>query len=385
LFILVDIGGFDSSSPEGLTTGGVHDFSAGYDNDFFVNNYFDYEQGSSEPIVKGRLKASFSFWKGIGANPDVLDVISLGYKLPFTQPPPSTRSRTINPLIPIVPIESDNPFCVVNPLSVAVQSSGKLRLILDLRYINKYLYNAKIKFEDWKDALKYITEGDFMFSFDLKSGYHHIDIFPDHTKYLGFAWQVEGVLKYFSFTVLPFGLSNAPYIFTKCLRPLVRHWLNKGMYIVVYLDDGWAREVSSERCGEVSSKVKSDLLAVGFVPNIEKSVWSPTQELDWLGMTWNAKEGFLKVTDRRVTDIISVISKLLEEFPRVTARKFASITGKIVSLYPVVGNIAQLKSRWDSVFFLASDSRAVDELHFWKLELTNLNKRFVSVYSIPQV
>ena len=37
---------------------------------------------------------------------------------------------------------------VVNPLSVTVQNSGKKRLILDLRYVNKHIYKERIKFED---------------------------------------------------------------------------------------------------------------------------------------------------------------------------------------------------------------------------------------------
>ena len=364
-----------------------------------------------DPIVKGRLRTAFKFWRDIGANPDVLDVISNGYRLPFCQTPPSacfknnksarvhdsfvldaiTKLRIKNLII-----ESDSPPFVVNPLSVAVQSSGKLRLILDLRYINQYLCKDKIKFEDWNDALNYFQQGDFIFSFDLKSGYHHIDIFQDHIKYLGFSWVVEGVLKYFSFTVLPFGLSTAPYIFTKCLRPLVKHWRNKGIYIVVYLDDGWGREATSDKCKVVSHKVKQDLLAAGLVPNKEKSVWVPTQELDWLGMTWNARDGSLKITKRRISDMLCSINKVLFELPRVTARKLASVTGKIVSIYPVVGNIAQLKSRalhveiisrdkWDRVFLLGKDSRAVGELRFWLSELSDLNIRLLSDYSIPQV
>ena len=39
---------------------------------------------------------------------------------------------------------------------------------------------------------------------------------------LGFAWKFPRVasIRYFVFTVLPFGLSSAPYIFTKCLKSL---------------------------------------------------------------------------------------------------------------------------------------------------------------------
>ena len=39
----------------------------------------------------------------------------------------------------------------------------------------------------------------------------HIDIAEEHRKYLGFSWQK----RYYVFTVLPFGLSTACYIFYK--------------------------------------------------------------------------------------------------------------------------------------------------------------------------
>ena len=52
-------------------------------------------------------------------------------------------------------VEKQNPLYVVNPLSVSVQTNGKKRLILDLRHVNKYLINRKVKYEDWKFAFAF--------------------------------------------------------------------------------------------------------------------------------------------------------------------------------------------------------------------------------------
>ena len=60
-----------------------------------------------------------------------------------------------------------------------------------------------------------------MFKFDLKSGYHHVNIWPEHYKFLGFRWDRNGEVGYYVFTVLPFGLSTACYLFTKLTRPLI--------------------------------------------------------------------------------------------------------------------------------------------------------------------
>ena len=66
---------------------------------------------------------------------------------------------------------------IINSLSVSKLKSGKKRLILDVRHINRHLYKSKFKCEDLSVAKEVLRPGDFMFFFDLKSGYHHIDIF----------------------------------------------------------------------------------------------------------------------------------------------------------------------------------------------------------------
>lgn len=75
---------------------------------------------------------------------------------------------------------------IVNPLSLSIQPCGKKRLILDLRHVNRSLIKQRVKFEDWKIAMAYFAEDSYMFSFDLKSDYHHIEISQDHQTFLGF-------------------------------------------------------------------------------------------------------------------------------------------------------------------------------------------------------
>ena len=130
---------------------------------------------------------------------------------------------------------------VISPLSVSVQPGAKQRLILDLRYVNKSLLKKHVKYKDWKVAMPYFDIGSFMFKFDLKSGYHHIEIFNKHQTYLGFAstYCSSKETKFYKFTVLPFGLSKAPHIFTKVLKPLENHWRRQNICIAISLDCGW--------------------------------------------------------------------------------------------------------------------------------------------------
>ena len=128
---------------------------------------------------------------------------------------------------------------IVNPLSVSTCSSGKQRLILDLRHVNAFVYKQKFKGEDLSVATQIFDKGFYLFKFDLKSGYHHIEIFPEHCKFLTFAWGFgTGNFRYFQFCVLPFGLSSAPCIFTKMLKPLQQSSRRRGIPIAIFLDYG---------------------------------------------------------------------------------------------------------------------------------------------------
>ena len=132
-----------------------------------------------------------------------------------------------------------SPPDIINPLSVSVQSSCKKRLILDLRHVNLLVYKQKFKCEGLHTIRSAFSKEYFVFSFDLKSGYHHVDIFPDHRRYLAFSWDFgSGHTRYFQFTVLPFGLSSATFIFTKLLKPLEARWRAQGIPIAIFFADG---------------------------------------------------------------------------------------------------------------------------------------------------
>lgn len=69
---------------------------------------------------------------------------------------------------------------VVNPLTVASNKGSTLRLVLDASHINPHIVRYKHKYEDAKTARQLFEQGDFIFSYDLKSAYHHISISSRH-------------------------------------------------------------------------------------------------------------------------------------------------------------------------------------------------------------
>ena len=77
----------------------------------------------------------------------------------------------------------------------------------------------KFKMEDIRTAAQIYTKGDYLMTFNLKSGYHDVSMHKDHWKFLAFQWSS----KVYAFTALPFGCSALPWCFTKATRVLVQY------------------------------------------------------------------------------------------------------------------------------------------------------------------
>ena len=360
--------------------------------------------------VKGRLKASIKFWESIDASEFVLNTIKYGYKIPFVTVPQNfvfenNRSAKLEHEFVTENIfkllnnglvrEVQTPPNIVSPLSVAKSSSGKLRLILDLRYVNAHIYKEKVCFEDWQSFENFIDVSGFMFKFDLKQGYHHIDIFEDHQTYLGCAWEIDGKLRYFVFTVLPFGLSPAPRVFTKVLRPLVALWRSKGIKIVLFLDDGCCCENNFEKTLAHSNFVKNVLKRSGFVANEDKSVWEPTKSLTWLGICVDLQRNIYFIHNDRIERILSFVEKILSS-AYVSPRQLSSFTGMILSCKFVLRNIVRLKTRcfyaliesccsWDTKLNRFHFDGVNRDLLFWKNNIKVLNCRYIKNFKPRQL
>ena len=143
--------------------------------DLFINDIYTV----SPVVVKGRLRANLKFWQDIGASKWIIDIISLGYCLPFVQEPDKNIfknhasalrdsdfvSKEISKLLKSGALlevnESD--WTVCSPLGVTRNACGKQRLILDLRYVNQHLRVSKFKYEDIPTACDLFSKGHWFF------------------------------------------------------------------------------------------------------------------------------------------------------------------------------------------------------------------------------
>ena len=93
-----------------------------------------------------------------------------------------------------------------------------------------------------------------------------------------------------------------------------------------------------------STQVKSDLENAGFIINAEKSIWAPSQAIEWLGFHIDLNRGIFAVPPEKIESLKSAI-KHIREVPQVPARLLASVIGKIMSMSLGLGPVIHLMTR----------------------------------------
>ena len=369
-----------------------------------INKSSGYPHPMSEGSPVNRLKNHASKFKQVTSDSYILDVVMNGYKLPFKTLPDSAvlknnKSARSNPTFVVEEIDrlldkgviqevQERPY-VVNPLTVAFSRSGKPRLVLDCRHINPHLHLFKVKFEDIREAEALFLPGSFVFTYDLKSAYHHIDIYEEHRTYLGFHWEREGKQKYYVYCSLPFGISTAGHIFTKVLRVFVTHIRSHGHKVLMFLDDGLGGGASYFEALNTSQFTKSSILEFGFLLAHDKCTWEPKQVAIWLGYLLNFEIDTIFIKEDRLLRLEQSIDKLLSmiikgDYPIVPARFLASIIGQIISLQYVIGSKVRMHTRhmyncvisrasWDAPVLVTE--KAAEEAKFWRSNARLLNEK----------
>jgi hypothetical protein len=76
---------------------------------------------------------------------------------------------------------------VVSPLGLVPKPhSEKLRIIVNMRYVNKHLVKRVFKFEGLSEIVDMTNKEDYLLFYDLTSGYYHVALHPDPRRFVGF-------------------------------------------------------------------------------------------------------------------------------------------------------------------------------------------------------
>ena len=265
-----------------------------------------------------------------------------------------------------------------------MKPNGDIRMIIDLSDLNDSVKKFHFKMDHLDVALDLVDQGVFMSSIDLKDAYYSIPIWDNHRKYLSFQWESE----MFQFNVLPFGLSSAPRIFTKILKPIFAKLREEGFSVLGYIDDSLIMGKSVEECQRATTRLAELLTDLGFTINREKSSLVPTQQITFLGYTINSVDMVVFPTEKKRQKAIKIVDELLMK-KNFKIRFVASAIGFIVDLCKGIeygaGHYRCLErdkvlalqrvgvQGYEGSMFLSAEARK--ELKWWKLNVRHRVKK----------
>ena len=208
------------------------------------------EENLSHPPT-GKVKCFLKNWQAITSDQWVLSCVK-GYEIDWVTSPSQTQmprelvfskteaeclSEEIQSLLQKKAIsEISMPICeqgFVSQLFAVPKKDGGIRPVVNLKMLNSYVQQVSFKMEGIHLLKDLLCPGDWMTKVDLKDAYFAIPLKRQDRKFLRFHWQE----KLYQFNCLPFGLSSAPWIFTKATKPVVTILRSLGMRIIIYIDD----------------------------------------------------------------------------------------------------------------------------------------------------
>jgi hypothetical protein len=277
---------------------------------------------SSEP--RDQLRAKLGYWKAIGANREVISWIAYGIEMRFEAEPDHIEFKnhpSYHEHLSHVDAEHERHVAtgswrlvprsyakIVNPLQVEVNTRGKKRMCVDMRYPNSFTADCKFKLETLHTHLTQVVEkGDVMFSTDMEQAYYSMAMNEHSWPYM--VWKHRD--KYYCSTILTFGYNQAPLIFHKTMRVIVRFSRTLGLQVLNYLDDYlWSCKLN--RSALTVAFVKDLLPLLGWRFNA-KCRFDPTPEIEFLGMIINAEKYWITAPSDKIDRIKSLCTEMQEQ------------------------------------------------------------------------
>ena len=312
----------------------------------FLPNLVNYLQMLCHTFKAGQVAAHFAAWRTLTNDKILLsDVLGAGiectalpvqHRLPnqiFSEHECPIVRQEVHKLLEkcVITKVSPIPGQILSNVFLRPKKDGSHRLILNLKRFNESVCHYHFKMDSLSTITRLVTQNCYMASVDMKDAYYSIPIRSSDRKFLRFIW--EGDL--YEFTCLPNGLSCAPRIFTKILKPPLCTLHKQGHIAVAHLDDLYLQGQTYEKCvlNVIDTTVLLDKL--GLVVHPEKSTFIPTQVLTILGFVINSVAMTIQLTREKAAGLQNVCSELLEK-SSLSIREVASVIGKIVASFPGV-------------------------------------------------
>ena len=303
--------------------------------------------------VGGRLSLYIENWKMITSDPFVLSVVEDGYRIVFWEKPPLTREPKPSRL----PADRDKREAIKEQLKVLLEKGvveevqdprtpgfynrffvtpkkepGKWRSILDLSNLGqRYIPREGFKMETAEDVRSVLETGEWATSLDFTDAYFHVMIHKKSRKYLRFS--LSG--RVYQFRALPMGLCTSARIFTRLIKVVKEYVQKRGIFLHQYIDDWLVHAKDPCLVHKHTQVVKHIAESLGYVINVKKSEFIPSQEFVYLGLRFSLKTGLVAPSEERWCKIQKLLVQFLAS-RRQRVLAWQSLVGRMVSAARVV-------------------------------------------------
>jgi hypothetical protein len=319
---------------------GGQQFTGASNNNKYVSNFLPPVSSVDSSIVGGRLSLFSNAWHAFTDDPWILNIIDYGYSIEFTHPPVqklippevimdkektaicNSEVESLKKKGAIVVAPSPVDSFISNQFVVPKKATGKYRPIFNLKALNQFICYEHFKMECLDNVKYLICRNDWLVKLDLQDAYFVVPVTSQHRKFLRFIW--DGVV--YQYVCLPFGLSSAPRIFTKLMKPIIAHLRKLGIRLLIYLDDLLILGSSPNGVLQHLRSVVNLLLSLGFLINWEKSVVIPSQSIEFLGLEIDSRMLSFSLPKCKVDNIVSLCQSILKK-DRVKLREIAAVLG----------------------------------------------------------
>lgn len=232
----------------------------------------------------------------------------------------------------MISFASEKPVCI-HALGAVPKQNGGIRPITDCsrplgRSVNNHSSSLVQPFHYMSiDNVTEILEcGDFMSVIDIKSAYRAVCIRPEHRKYLGFKWEIDGVVRTFCDNRLCFGLRTGPCHFNM-ISVFIARMLYQMYDIVVihYLDDFLCKGSSFEECIFAQNCVINIIRFLGFYISWDK-VSSPCRVTKYLGILVDSERMELRLPPGKL-EKIQVLLDQVKDVQYISKKLLEKLTG----------------------------------------------------------
>jgi len=182
------------------------------------------------------------------------------------------------------------------PIFFAKQANGKLRLVVDYRGLNAITIKDKHPLPLMTTLMEQVGTSQIFSKLDLKLGFNLLRVAE------GDEWNTPFKTRYclYEYTVVPFGLTNAPSVFQRHLNNILTEKIDRG--VVVYIDAILIYSKTEEEHIELVRWVLQKLTENNLCINIDKCLFH-IPEMEFVGFQVGKQR--IQMSQKKVEDIVN--------------------------------------------------------------------------------